>query len=78
MEEFLRKVRKLLPAPRKLAEAVDAALAAGCTLAQLRERARWFQAHEREWPPQHRPGVLYYGFLDATPELAADQGWCYR
>ncbi len=78
VEVFLRKVREKLPAPLKLPEAVRQAIANGCTIEQLRERAAWFQKHQLEWGSEHRPGVLFVGLSQATPDMTADQGWPYR
>ncbi|MGD9635937.1 MAG: hypothetical protein AB7G28_26435 [Pirellulales bacterium] len=78
VENFLRTCRKLLPTPRQLDEAVDAALAAGCTLAQLAKRAKWFQEHQTRWSTEHRRGVLYHGFKDCRPEYPTHEGWPYQ
>lgn len=78
VEKFLEKVRRLLPAPLRLDEAVATALAAGVTLDELRARCRWFQQRQIEWKAEHRPGVLYVGLRDARPGQPADRGWPYR
>lgn len=78
VEELLAKIRRLLPAPLRLAEAIDAALAAGCTVEQLRQRCRWFQQHQGDWKSEHRKGVLYHGLAECRPDFADHQGWPYR
>lgn len=75
---FLAKVRRLLPAPLRLDEAVAAALAAGVTLDELRARCRWFLERQVDWPAEHRPGVLFVGLRNARSGMPADRGWPYR
>lgn len=78
VEQFIAKICRLLPAPFRIAEAVDAALSAGCSLGQLRQRCRWFQAHQGDWKSEHRKGVLYHGLAECRPDFADHQGWPYR
>jgi hypothetical protein len=79
VEDFLKKVRELLPAPIKLEEAVEAAIDAGVTLEELRARCRWFQKNQIQWREAgHRPGVLYTGLKEAKPGLPSNRGWPYQ
>ena len=61
--------------PNEIEAAVDMALTGGCTVDQLRARARWMFEKRIRYKPEHRAGALYYGISRCTPELKEDQGW---
>ena len=70
-----KSIRDKLPAPMKLDEAVDTAIANGCTIAELTQRAVWFGNNQKTWKSCDLPGVLYLGLLHAWPGMQPDQGW---
>lgn len=63
--------------PLKIEEAIASALGNGCSLDQLRVRARWAWERRFEWKHEHRAGALYVGIAEATPDLQPNQGWPY-
>jgi len=64
--------------PERIGPAIRAALANGCTIAQLRARCRWFLKHQTRWPVEHRPGTIHDGIKYATAGMSDSRGWPYR
>lgn len=76
-EKFIAKCRENfgVHCPNKIELAVDTALMIGCTIDQLRARARWAFEKRIRWKPEHRAGAIFRGLADCTPGLKEDQGW---
>jgi hypothetical protein len=70
----LRRAKSFV-APSKIEVAVHQAVAAGCSIDQLRDRASWFSHRLGWWSEEHRPGALHDGLAAATPDMAIDEGW---
>ncbi len=78
LAEFIANIRRQLPAPSALEDAIQLAFHNGCNLDDLRARVVWFANHQHHWSADHRPGVLYHGLADAYPMMAPDKGWPYQ
>ncbi len=81
VEVFKRKVREAFPNLLRCDRAIDAAIANGCTIKQLRDRVRWFRDHQFHWKyggQDYRMGALHDGLASVLPGIAADKGWPHQ
>jgi hypothetical protein len=63
--------------PHRIAEAISSAIDNGCDFPQVYQRAKWAFDNRLRWKAEHRPGAIFTGISEATPDLQPHQGWPY-